>query len=490
MLKRILSLLFAFFCSYSYAQEDSLIRYDHIVNGKNELTGEKIKSRKCSFDGFISNVFLDTIQNTITIQTHDISNNDKRLKQFGDLILCNAENMQIKWHRRMHYLTDAIVQNSNLLIFTRANKGHAIDLNTGEDKWNLYDNIFYVDPNLNIGLGCRSDITHDLSDQLEGIDLTDGSRVWKRRIMSLYGWHGMTHLSDNIILVIAGGLHTVDVKTGEGWDYHAKMSENDPATPFAINEAFSNILLKDGDIYFASASKISRIGTDGSVKWTKKLDRKQTSRSSIFEQGNTIYMVNYGLAYQGIRPILYGQPFIAAFNKETGDQLYQIPLGNKETRVHDYVVKNDLLYVLFKNKIFICQLNNGTILKEAQPDTKETGDMVSFIGDNAYVNETKGLHRLADDDSKTYIVTSKSVYIALDEAMNYLDTVNAKQLYFNFHTEKGYKFLCSTENTIIVNDANRTIANIESSHPSVIDNKLYSKYRDYLTETDLGFLKK
>lgn len=61
---------------------------------------------------------------------------------------------------------------------------------------------------------------------LKGIDANNGSTVWKRKLKDRDAVDPFSvMLDDNTLLLITGGIHTVNLQTGEGWSYEVKTGD-------------------------------------------------------------------------------------------------------------------------------------------------------------------------------------------------------------------------------------------------------------------------
>jgi len=73
--------------------------------------------------------------------------------------------------------------------------------------------------------------------------------------------------------------------------------------------------------YFASKEYLVALNLNGKVVWKTKLPTG-TSSSTLFYTKDTIYMINMGEAKYNGRTSDYGKPYLAAYDKKTGNQLF------------------------------------------------------------------------------------------------------------------------------------------------------------------------
>ncbi len=88
-----------------------------------------------------------------------------------------------------------------------------------------------------------------------------------------------------------------------------------------VSDICSNVWMDSASYYFASREKLARLDTKLRPIWTSEISKKKSSKSSIFVQDSLVYMINFGFAIAGNRTTVFGNPFIAAFNKESGRQV-------------------------------------------------------------------------------------------------------------------------------------------------------------------------
>ena len=104
-----------------------------------------------------------------------------------------------------------------------------------------------------------------------------------------------------------------------------------------IKNVASGLLFEDDDIYWAGKDRIVRLKKDGKVVWEKPLPQSSVSRSSLILQDSLLYMLNYGETEKGKETTSYGNPFVAAYNKDDGLSLIHI-----FTRLYHHKRKNTL----------------------------------------------------------------------------------------------------------------------------------------------------
>jgi len=78
--------------------------------------------------------------------------------------------------------------------------------------------IYFANSKYNVGMAYQ--FLYDGGDghytnEFMGMDLLKGRLKWKRNINRAYGWNDYFYLNDSTLMVVAAGLHTININTGE-----------------------------------------------------------------------------------------------------------------------------------------------------------------------------------------------------------------------------------------------------------------------------------
>jgi outer membrane protein assembly factor BamB len=87
------------------------------------------------------------------------------------------------------------------------NESYCLDTNKGNELWEVKNNIYFVDPTVNIGVGSKFKSSTGYSNELEGIDLKNGNVVWRRNLNRDYGWNDVFYTNDSNMILFNAGLH-------------------------------------------------------------------------------------------------------------------------------------------------------------------------------------------------------------------------------------------------------------------------------------------
>lgn len=490
----------------SFCQKNDLqVLSEEKVLGKNLLTNTDIKGYQYIFPEKIHETFLDTTSGFLTVQLRGLSKNGKWLNNKGNIFQYDLNNKKLLWTKKIVYQTSGLQQFSKTIIYTTANKSYCLDVNTGNELWELKNNIYYVDPIENIGVGYKFKSSMGYSNELEGIDLETGNIVWKKELNREYGWNNLFFLDDSTMVVVAAGLHAININTGEGWDYNTVTGKKDYTETIATNavgvvaglltgafmmstghnlvrDLVSNVLVDSSYIYFASKEQLAKIDKQtGDINWKYPFLKDLPSKSSIVMNDSLIFMINKGFAYMGNRQIDFGTPFIAAYDKTSGSQKYLSLINTKDDPILGYKILNNEIYLVFKNRMAKYAIDTGALLIEKDFTDESLGELKYFIGNQVFItNDQNDLESLPQSDTtKVFVYTSKSKTLSIDNLLNIIDTIEFEELSFHYLNSKNYKFISKDKKTLIIDDEGKRIAELNTSlNAFIVGETLYDRQDD------------
>lgn len=498
MVKRLFLGLFLLSALSSFSQKSNInvIRSEKIV-GKNLLNNSAIIGVEFYFPKSIFKTYADTVSNLLSVQLCKLSKSKETLRNKGKLIVCNLEDGKVKWEKKVYYHTSFLRHCANSIIHTIDHESYCLNANNGKLRWKLKNNLSLINREYNIGIGYKYKDFVGYPNIIQGVDLSDGTVKWERKIKKEYGWNQVFRLSDSIHAIVASGFHLVNVKTGKGWDYNAITGEENYVAdddirgsstgPIPVHKVgtepntamgvVSNAVVDGSSVYIASKDKISRIDLrTGVVVWSRELNTMHTSSSTIFIKDNLVYMINKGDAHMRGRRICYGSPFIAAFSKENGNQQFLNLVNIKGECINGFQVNEERLLLLFRNKISEYSLKTGERIIEKEVDVCKYGELISFVGNHVYkLMDDKSYVCLPDSDtSKIFISTKEDQIIVIDSLYNVVDKIENKKLSVcNLETDE-FRFIIKGNKTIVLNNNGERVAELFLSSNTILKGtKLY-----------------
>jgi len=457
------------------------------VIGQNLLTHQEIFAKQYQFPKEIYKKHLDSTSGNLTLQLRKLRKTAKVYAPQGQVVVFNLHSNTVNWSKKINYTTGTIEQYGNLITFSRENKIDYLNNDTGMELWSDKNDIYYVDKDNNIGVQY---IKNDKS-KIQGINLNNGNSLWQRDITRAYGWNKLIKMNDSILLIAAGGLHSLNIKNGTGWDYNTVTGKKDYTETIAKNvvgvalgvltgtavisaganlvrDVASNVLIEGNYVYFASKEKVSKINkSNGDISWTYPLDEKTTSKSLLFKKDSLVFMINQGYANFGNKKINFGDPFILALNTETGNQEFSRTVGTKDDFILDYKTGDDKLVLVLKDRILSLSLLNNTEIKEQTCNTSDFGELKFFAGSKIYKRDTSNLSNLVTSDSTKYFVqTNKGLTLALDNDFKVSNQYNNNDLYYYYNATTDYNFFLKgdRDQTIICDKNNSIIAELKGTN--------------------------
>ena len=495
------------------AQKYIPVSTSEIVIGHDYIHGKDIKATEYLFPEKIISSYIDTATSYLTLQMRGVTKSGKWIDASGDIVLYDIAYKMIRWTLDVNYNQGGIDQYNDLIIKSNGYKNYCIDIKTGANKWEVKDNIYFVNPGLNVALGYKVRMGSDYTNTLEGIDLATGKSLWSREIDREFGWNRIIPLSSYEIGIVAKGFHTINLLTGEGWDYNTLTGRRNYAgtvitnvlglaaglmtgTYFfatghnVISDFVSNPVIDSASIYLASREQIARLNRNGKIQWILKLPDDKISKSSIFRRDSVLYLINKGYAFNGLKKIDFGSPFFSAYSVNDGRQLYFNNLGDKKTNINSYTTRGDTVYFLYKDKISKLSLATGSVLLEYPFNAQVTGEPEDFVGPQVFEKSDSVFKSLVlSDSSKLFVYTNKGKLLVLNQ---YLETVNISgidQYYIAYRKTPGYIFLHKGNETVVIDTNNKMVAEFKASGKAkLLGNKLYDVQEKSFIEIDLSVL--
>jgi outer membrane protein assembly factor BamB len=483
------------------------------ILGKSLVDSSIIKGFEYVFSDRIHETFLDTTTGFLTAQLRGLSKNGKWLNNTGNIVQYDIKNQKVLWSKKIAYQSSNLQQFSKTMIYTVANKSYCLDINTGNELWDVKNNIYFVDPIDNIGIGYKFKSSTGYSNELEGIGLKNGNVVWKRDLNREYGWNDVFYTNDSTMIVVAAGLHAINIKTGKGWDYNTITGKKDYTGTAAANalgvaaglltgtfvmstghnlvrDLVSNTITDSSNIYFASKEQLVKIDKQsGEIVWKFPFSNDLASKSSIFMNDSIIFMINKGMAFMGYRQLDFGKPFFAAFDRQSGKQIFFSLINAKNDPILSYQIQNREIFLAFKNRIAKYSMETGNMITEKDFPKDNFGEIKYFVGNQVFITNQNGdLMSLPQSDStKVFVFTSQSKILSIDSELNISKTIEYNDLSIYYLRTKDFKFIAKDKKTLIVNNAGKRIAEIDAtSNAFMISNTLYDTIDKSFITIDLS----
>jgi hypothetical protein len=464
---------------YSQKKESRVIVKEKVV-GRNLVDSLVYHGMEYVFSDMIDEVVVDASSGIFTIQLRGLRKNGRSLNRTGRMVQYDNNKKEVLWSKKINYTANRILQYNNTIVCALENKSYRLDILTGNNLWKVKNDIFYVDHVNNIGIGYRFNNFSGHSNLLEGINLQNGCRLWSRVVHREVGWKDLFYSNDSTLMVVATGLHSINVKTGKGLEY-----------PF-VRTLISNTLIDSSNCYFASRKYFEAVDmTTGKIVWNFPFEENIASRALIFIKDSILFIVNKGMAFAGNKQLEFGKPFFAAFDKKTGREIFFSSIKTNNDPILNFEISNSEILFICKNRILKYTLEAGAEVVDKAFDEENFGTLKHFIQDQIFKvtanNELVDLKQT--DSSKVFVMTSSGKILLLDKNFDIKDTVDRKDMSVCFLQTQDLRFFTKGENVLVVNNSGKSIAEIEASSKAIIiGTTLYDIQCRSLIALDLGLI--
>ena len=213
------------------------------------------------------------------------------------------------------------------------------------------------------------------SNELTGVSLTEGQKLWTSILSHKGGWSEVMPLEDGRLLISADMICLLDPLTGKMLTRNAENSRTSykqaliygagvviggvlagaiggtivacciPAESYYLYHLNSNFYVDDGYIYYADRNFIRCMNDKLKVIWEKELPKK-ASMSRIYIQEDTLFFENTGWG-ENIKGDFYGdtRPYIMRYDHRDGTELSEREaLKDEENFVYCYLKESDKPY--------------------------------------------------------------------------------------------------------------------------------------------------
>lgn len=467
------------------------------IFGNEYLFSDRIEDAIISKDGFAG------------VSLRGLSKNGKFLNNNGHFIFYNFKDHKANWDRKINFQSENVVILGNRPFLLKPGTVTALDKNTGIGLWTSKSELYRVDPESPIAITYKFNSMNPSSDKMEGLDLKTGKVVWSRSLERTYGWDESQKLNDSTLLISSSGLHTVNLHTGEGWDYKAQTGKKQTGEMVAksvgsvvlgvltgvapipnldlVTGIVSNTLVDGDEIYLASADKISRLDLSGNVVWSSNLLKDKSSSSKIFKKNGTVIYLNKGHAYENGRFRQYGTPYFCQFDENDGSLIFNLYFDAKKLILNDVKIAGDTITVLFSDRIQQFSMSDKQLIHEKIFDTSKTGHLYNIVNKDIYLQNNDSFEFAVPDSANILISTSLGSVIKLNSTFEIEQEWVKNQFFKNVGDFTGKKMLYNDGKMVVIDDSGKRLADFSAGeNAKLIGNYLYESNDKVLKIIDLS----
>jgi hypothetical protein len=422
-----------------------------------KIVSEKVTTNLQTKDAIIGEQFYFAYYNNVINFYVDSLDTDKVLVKTShyrnlnqiSLIDLNTGNFihGIKYNPKISFPT---VSTKNILFLNSAGLSRH-ETNNGDISYNLPLKGHATFDSLNILVGILKK-QNKSKNEVNIYKFSTGQNLSKISLMKGVRLERCLALNDSIIYLSASGVHQLNIHKNTSWSYYdvTSIKRNGIVYPLlkkglalGYSNSFyynyedvrlavgvsSNILFHDKYIYKSSLNKISCLSEDGGVVWSKSLDSTTTSAAILFNSNDLIYHLNLGYAFIGIQAVNVGDPFLTFYNKDSGNSPGIISLGKEKTRITDFKIDSNYLYILLDEKIFAFQLGKLSNPITSENKISKYGELQYFeykilysLKDNKYISYTQ-------DTSLLYFRNKQNAVVCFSKNLDFIKLEKSKNLW-------------------------------------------------------------
>jgi hypothetical protein len=359
--------------------------YTKTTLGYNRITGQPITSLNYTLLYGLYGADSDTAHNLVLVLRKINDNNTYGNK--GSLLSLNPETGAVNWEKNIsrfdiRFTRDLILYNTDEST-TISSKYTSRFIHSTPYEFKLLD--YAANKGLTYG-GTY-------------IDLTDKKVLWQEKINLETGPLQTRHLNDSTMLIASNGLHLVNMNTGKGWHFKMTTSKQSIGAPVMMGALFgvagvivgsalaaaspsdfsgqsygvsSNMVYDTaaGVVYYSAVKSTVALTMEGKELWEKKLRSPESSKSYMWLQGDKLIQLNLGYVAAGGVPVQQGTPFMASYNKVTGDTAYNRVVG-KIGYIRTFNSIGDLTLMKIFHGLFLYNHITGELVRERAFDKKQ-----------------------------------------------------------------------------------------------------------------------
>jgi hypothetical protein len=359
------------------------------------------------------------------------------VKKPGILTYYDLKSQKVVWSKNSFcwdpkfFIEDKIIIQGNGKVF-------AISKLNGEVLWERPGSYFLYNEEHKIGF----------TGSLAAFSLETGKDLWHRELSNKFGWDESKFI-DSTLVVAVDGLHTFNLKSGQGWDFGMKTGKKNEGGAMAASiglsvlsglvggggvvvdakvwsDMTSNLLYDNKFVFFSAKDEFVCVEIKtGKEVWHVTLPEKETAKTFIRFDNEHIVVVNTGSCLKEGKEIQYGKPFIAKYEKASGKQIF-FNLLDVKSSVKDIFISPSGYYLISGETFTHYDLDGKEKVRlryEGDEAIKKYGQFLFFTDDkdilsDNYINDAgiyKSLSGYYQNKLLPIAVTNKGLIIFSNE---------------------------------------------------------------------------
>ncbi len=475
-MKSILFSLFFVIISVQLSAQTEVKAKATIFEMNNQWNGFPIEAYEYDFGQKVTDFEIFGPQMLVQIRN---TKSDGSLQSKGKLVMFDFLMTDIVWQQDINYNQESAQKLGDFIALKSNGNKKVLNSYSGDLMYSTDKDFVFVNDRMQIGLA----YSNSNPSILQAYNLTDGTKIWEKRIDQTYGWNDAFLYNDSTLMISASGLHQIDMRTGKGWDYAALSGKSnieqqimvgvgimtigfftgvyfpDVIIPSVNWNMVSNVLQDDNYFYQAYSDKVVKLNSSGEVIWETDLPNRATSKSDIFIEDNQLVMINRGYAFKEEEVVNQGTPFLAKFDLKNGSQLlFKELTDERRSYISDFYINNDILNGIINHEIAQYSLNDGSLIKKSISSKLE-----HFVGENQYVKVDNQFKLLfMTDTTQNYAMTDKKEIKVFNKYLILLNDTKVPETYQKVGGYEDYSVLQKGKQYVVINTKGNVLVEFET----------------------------
>ena len=444
--------------------------------GRHYAQDRPLQATRFTFEYPVVHHGFDTSTQLLTFITRALSKDGATLKKKGAIVQYDLRAGRVAWRKEINFNYEGYLQTGPTLLYQRKGVVSTLDPRTGRPAKVLKHSLFFLSAGGGVGIG------HDAVDakgvaKFHGLDIATRAMRWERELDVTFGCDEFVTYGDTAAVVIASGLHTIDLRDGGGWSVPAITGHLDhtsasrqtavgtlglsgigsdymSAGPDRVYRLVSNFLTEADGYVLASADQIQRIGFDGEVRWSTPLPVPEGSQSVLSQVGDRYALISTGAAIRNRWVTSHGKVYLAGFDSVTGARQYFTVLFTEGSAPVDALLVDSARALLkIGPKLYLADLSTGKILAEKIIEANN-GGLSGLPDQRAFFRESNRVRSVLGDEAGYHYAVDKDYnLIRLDSSLGYVATIPKEDLFKAVAKTSGGGTIVSNGKLIVALDS-------------------------------------
>ena len=437
--------------------------------GLRHIDNTAVEAPYLDFGRRVYNMKISNDERYMLVMFRDTNKKGTTWKNKGEISMVSLADNRLLWTHAYDYCwSSPLMSRRGVLLTDTQGNVTLLNINTGYDVWQHYFDIRQIDDSAGVVIGYDRSV---FSPRLHAYSLDNGQELWsiKASHNRNWGWDNVQRIDSTRLLVVNDDVLLFDALTGENYVYEAKTGVDDvkglllsglaafaggvafgaamggggyyymPVDKNVITKLYAEVIRPDSLHYFFSDRR-NVVCLDSLLRpvWEQPLPSKTAARSVLMADDSLLYMFNMGYGLRnGGQPAKMGRPFIAAFDRKDGHQLFMNMLTMKKDIVSDAMLTQRGVYMMFDDGLaYKSDLRDSTVTVVPW-NQQRYGRLMAMAHTPIYINYAlKGTYEPFDFDGQNCLVqTDKGDAYVVNEHLDIWEHYNNAQLYMPVHKQ-------------------------------------------------------